>query len=560
MMLLLLYHSTQKDIPLRYTICLAAVFLALTFGCAARSAVLPIPTNTREIGVELEPPTDGSRSRAFVDLAKSFRPFQTLDGKQDAPTDAAGYPTTDGKAVFFDIRPVPAWNPPIDDPAAFQPNWSGTYHLSFTGQAVVTPVNSPNVAVTHQIYDPAANQTRAEIVVPEGTGLLALAFSQTRRTPTGPTNSGIIGLHLIQPGYPAGTRQIFSTAFVQSLRPFSTLRFMDWTSTNANPGYYGDPGHHAAQWADRRLPTDATQDDQGAKHGVAWEYAITLCNQTGKDIWINIPVAATDDYVKGLARLLRRTLNPSLHIYIEHSNEVWNFGFPQYIYNKLAAQDEVASGSTLNNDHSTDPEVWAHRRHAKRLLEISTIFKSVYGAAALNTTIRPVYASWLISPGPHYADVLKWVSTTYGPPKNYYYALADAAYYNAQKASPTANPDEIIAAMQADSDNNRTARIAIQTLANTYGVKHFQYEVGPDVGGGSTVNVANRILANRDPKMKALLIHDYRDNWKPLGGDLYMYFSHCSADSRYGCWGLSEDVANVHTPKWQAIYALTGTH
>jgi len=39
-----------------------------------------------------------------------------------------------------------------------------------------------------------------------------------------------------------------------------------------------------------------------------------------------------------------------------------------------------------------------------------------------------------------------------------------------------------------------------------------------------------------------------------------MYFSHCSADSRYGCWGLSEDAASVHTPKWQAIYALTGTH
>ena len=546
----------KRNNSLRPTTCLAAIFLALTCGCSALSA----PTNTGKIGVELEPPTDGSRTRAFVDYGKCFRPFQTLDGKQDAPTDAAGYPTTDGSAVFFDIRPVPAWNPPIDDPAAFQPDWSGTYHLSFTGQAVITPVSSPNVAVTHQVYDPAANQTRAELVVPKGTGLLVLAFSKTKRTSSSPGNTGLTGLHLIQPGYPAGTRQIFSNAFLQSLHPFSTLRFMDWTSTNANPGYYGDLGHHAALWADRRLPTDATQDDQGAKHGVAWEYAIALCNQTGKDMWINVPVAATDDYVKNLARLLKKMLNPSLHVYIEHSNEVWNFGFPQYIYNKLAAQDEVAKGgSPLNKDGSTDPEVWAHRRHAKRLLEISDIFKGVYGAAAINTTIRPVYASWLISPGPHYADVLQWISATYGPPKKYFYALADAAYYNAQKASPTASPDEIVAAMRADSDNNRPARIALQTLANTYGLKHFQYEVGPDVGGGSTVNVASRILANRLPKMKELLIHDYRDNWKPLGGDLYLYFAFCSAASRYGCWGLSEDIANVHTPKWEAIYALTGT-
>ena len=550
----------QRNTPLRPTICLAAALLTLTLSCAARPAAPPAPTNTGKIGVELEPPTDGSRTRAFVDYGKCFRPFQTLDGKSDAPTDAAGYPTTDGKAVFFDIRPVPAWNPPIDDPAAFQPDWSGTYHLSFTGQAVVAPVEAPNVAVAHQAYDPAANVTRADVVVSKGTGLLVLAFSNTKRTPSSTTNSGITGLHFIQPGYPADTHQVFSTAFVQSLRPFSTLRFMDWTSTNANPGFYGDAGHHAALWANRRLPTDATQDDQGDKHGVAWEYAIALCNQTGKDMWVNIPVAATDDYVKNLALLLKRTLNPPLHVYIEHSNEVWNFGFPQYTYNKLAAQDEVAKGgSTLNNDGSTDPETWAHRRHAKRLLEISSVFKSVYGPAAINTTIRPVYASWLISPGPHYSDVLAWVGKTYGPPKNYFYALADAAYYNAQKASPTASPDEVIAAMRADSDNNRTARIALQTVANTYGLKHFQYETGPDVGGGSTVNVANRILANRDPKMTALLLHDYQDNWKPLGGDLYMYFAYCSAGSRYGCWGLSEDIANVHTPKWEAIYTLTGT-
>ena len=44
----------------------------------------------------------------------------------------------------------------------------------------------------------------------------------------------------------------------------------------------------------------------------------------------------------------------------------------------------------------------------------------------------------------------------------------------------------------------------------------------------------------------------------PEGGDLYMVFSHCSPYSRYGCWGLSEDIANLQTPKWQAIYELTG--
>ncbi len=38
-----------------------------------------------------------------------------------------------------------------------------------------------------------------------------------------------------------------------------------------------------------------------------------------------------------------------------------------------------------------------------------------------------------------------------------------------------------------------------------------------------------------------------------------MYFAFCSSSSRYGAWGLSEDVRNLNTPKWQAVYVLTGS-
>lgn len=112
--------------------------------------------------------------------------------------------------------------------------------------------------------------------------------------------------------------------------------------------------------------------------------------------------------------------------------------------------------------------------------------------------------------------------------------------------------------MRASSDSNLKWRAQIQRIAEEYGLKHCQYEVGPDNGGGSTVNVANRIRANRLPSMKELMLHDARDNWFARGGDLYMVFALCSAYSRYGCWGLSEDIANRNTPKWQAIYELTG--
>lgn len=156
--------------------------------------------------------------------------------------------------------------------------------------------------------------------------------------------------------------------------------------------------------------------------------------------------------------------------------------------------------------------------------------------------------------------MLAWVEKTFGPPKQLFYGIAGAAYFNAEKAGPTASVGQILDAMRASSDENRTWREQIQQVANRYGLRHCQYEIGPDTGGGKTENVANRIRANRDPRMKSLILHDARDNWFAAGGDLYMYFSHCSSYSRYGCWGLSEDIADLNTPKWQAIYTLTDIH
>jgi hypothetical protein len=515
-------------------------------------------THGDKIGIELDGIGDGSRCKPFVDVAKTLRPFTILGKADPAPTDTSGWPTADCQTVFFDIRPFPAWNPPIDDPDKFQPDWSGTYKLALTGQATVRIVEGNN-KVANQKYEPATNTTTADVVVSPGSGLLVVSFSNTKRTAASPAGSGFTHLKLIRPGYPADTKQVFTTEFLAALKPFAALRYMDVLETNHNPGYYGDSGHHALEWKDRRLPTDATQQSTANKYGLAWETIVELANETGKDAWINIPIAATDDYVKQLALFLKKGLNPNIKIYVEHSNEVWNFGFPQHIYNKLAAIDEVKAGSSpLNNDGSTDQEVWTHRRHAKRLHDISETFKQVFGVGAMMSRIRPIYASWLISPDPHYKDVLKWAESTYGPPKNYFYGMAGAAYYNAEKASTAASPEAILAVMRKNSDENSMFHKQLKAIADGYGLKYTQYEVGPDNGGGKTENVANRIRANRLPAIKDLVLYD-ATKWFAMDGDMYMYFAAPGGYSRYGCWGLSEDIRQLNTPKWQAIYELTGS-
>jgi len=506
------------------------------------------------IGVGLEAPEEGSRSRAFVDLGRVFRPFTRLHSSDLAPVDRNGWPESDAEAVLFDIRPVPAWMPPIDDPEKFQPDWSGTYSLRFEGQATVTPTDG-GIAVTEMSFDAGTNISTANLHVPKGAGLLVLSFTSTRRTPASDLNTGFTNLRLIRPGYAPDTTQVFTNEYLSAIAPFRVLRFMGFTATNdRDPGYFDSD--NVTHWADRHVPGDATQQQWGKKKGFAWEYAIQIANLTCKDIWVNIPASADDDYVMNLAQLLHDTLDPSLRIYIEHSNEVWNPLFKQYLYNQQAAEMEVrAGGSNLANDGLNDTAEWGRRRHARRLIEYGRIFQGVFGEGAIRDRIRLVYAWWTIFPE-QYRAVLGWVQRTYGDPGRYLYAVAQTHYFNDQKSPPSADPAGVLAAMRADSDDGRRYTIEIRSVADAFGLHLFAYEGGPDNGGGSTVNIGNRILANRDPAMKDIMLHDLRDNWFPLGGELHVYLELCSAYSRWGCWGQTEDIMILDTPKLEAIQDL----
>jgi hypothetical protein len=550
--------ALRLDRTLRAGLALYLCFAAILAAIAVPAQPARAGTYPGKIGVGLE--GIGGRGLEFVDAAKTLRPWELIGGGA-APKDASGWPTSDARTVFFDMRPTFAWAPPIDDPDAYQINVSGTYKLSFTGQADLSAAeDAASVTIANKSYNATTNTSTADITLASGKALLVINFSNTRRTAASATNTGITNVKLIRPGYAATTTQTFHTPFLNAIQNFSTLRFMDWLDTNHNPGYYGDPGHHALNWADRRLPTDATQLTDGTKYGVAWEYVVELANISGKDIWITIPVAATDDYVRQLARFLKANLtNPNAKIYLEHSNEVWNFGFGQYTYNKLAAEDEVGrGGSVLNNDGSTDREQWARRRHAKHTRDIGQIFQSEFGAGTLNTKLFPVMSWWTIQPG-QYEDMLQWLNNTYGAPRNYLWAIAGASYFNCGSVCTSGTVDQLIAALRQSSDGARSDRQAHSNTATRWGIKHFMYEGGPDSGGGDPTNVANRIRAHRDPRMKDLILNDIDANWFPLGGDLFMYFTLTSAYSRYGMWGITDDVTNMdRNSKNAAIKQLLG--
>ena len=53
----------------------------------------------------------------------------------------------------------------------------------------------------------------------------------------------------------------------------------------------------------RKQPSDAKA--AFADRAGVWEYQVMLANETGKDLYITIPINASDDYVQKLAKLIR---------------------------------------------------------------------------------------------------------------------------------------------------------------------------------------------------------------------------------------------------------------
>lgn len=86
-----------------------------------------------------------------------------------------------------------------------------------------------------------------------------------------------------------------------------------------------------------------------------------------------------------------------------------------YIWNKAAAAYEVASDPTsnLNSDGCGDPETWAYRRHARRVLEIARIFRVVFGADRMLRDVRPVLG-WCQAFSHEGRAVLEWLVAQYG--------------------------------------------------------------------------------------------------------------------------------------------------
>ncbi|RME69546.1 MAG: hypothetical protein D6781_08360, partial [Verrucomicrobia bacterium] len=195
------------------------------------------------------------------------------------------------------------------------------------------------------------------------------------------------------------------------------MRFMDPLDTN---------GNDSEKWEFRVRPDEhpRTIKPQGGE-GMPWEHIIAFCNQMGISPFINIPVKADDEYIRNVAKVFRygsngtdpfnsdaereahrvaggtvwEPLDPSLALYIEYSNEVWNnnSSFSQTAWLREQALTEaeedpnsplVYDGVSAASSNAFD-RLMLGRAYTRRVVFISNTFREVFGDDQMMTRVRP---------------------------------------------------------------------------------------------------------------------------------------------------------------------------
>ena len=344
-------------------------------------------------------------------------------------------------------------------------------------------------------------------------------------------------IHIYLPGQHDG-KTFFNPTFLERLKPFGTIRFMDWGATNNSP---------LQKWDERPRLTDARWS---TSKGVPIEVMVELANTLHANPWFNLPHQADDDFVRRYAQLVKAKLNPQLKVYVEYSNEVWNGQFEQARY-------ALQQGKKLGlSDNDFQAQL---RFYSQRAVEIGKIWREVFsdepervvrvmGSQSVNPWVSEQVLGW--------RDAYKNVD-----------ALAIAPYFGNQFGDPQTQDevanwsvDELFNKLRAEvRGQNKQAMEELAPVAKKYGVKLIAYEGGQHlVGHGGAENNQKLqdlfIAANRDPRM-AELYQEHLQNWFAAGGDLYAVFSSVGQPSKWGSWGLLEyqDQPIEAAPKYRAV-------
>ncbi|GCE29676.1 hypothetical protein KDA_51600 [Dictyobacter alpinus] len=525
------------------------------------------PSQRPAMGINLGEPDPGT----FTDAMKTSGGLLADDGKTDATVDSNGWPTTDFQFYLWQ---------------GLSHN-DGTYQVIFHGQADVS-VGLGYAAFSNQQYDAGTNTTTVSMVVTDpGSQNFYMYFKNTKRTATSATNTGITDLKILKPVSEGSSTSydpsvIFTPYVAQAVAPYAYIRFMFGTNWNKS-----------ANWSDRTTVDYATQHKllpgENAFEGnqMAFEYMVKIANDNNKDLYIVVPDRANNDYITKLAQLLLygsdgvnpytstqanpvwAPLKSNLKLYVEYTNEAWNFQFDQAhdLYDgPVGYQQEIQNNpnSPLNFDGKTDGNLLWHRNYANRALNVSKIFRGVFGDDAMGSRVRPLLFWQYNNLNNTSQDELEFLHDYYNNgdgiqhvtdphPVNYYFwGGGGAVYFNSNNDSATSVDDLFASGIpqsgyQSTLDNEGT-------WARSYGLHFMSYEGSWGIEGA--VGDQGRV----DQRAKQALVTSFNDFVK-AGGENYTAgtFGQWDDFTTAATYPLVQAAAQVNASDYQLPAVELGT-
>lgn len=470
----------------------------------------------------------------FADLMKQMRtPWAQNSDYSNFLTDGVVIPT--GADGWPSEVPFTAPNQPITQivasglygPGGYFP--TGIYTITFEGDGelnfhqMIQAVYTSGGKYTYNVTDTS--------------GGLWLTIAKSNK------NNPIRNIHIMMPGYdPVTNKDSFYQPYLALLRDtWGVIRMMGVQDVNFSP---------IKSWTDEKTVNSVTQTEH-----VAPLFVVELANQAHSDLWINVPHMADESWLIGMANTIKDHLAPNRKIYLEYSNEIWNWGFPPQ--RKWCQDQGLAQGL------STDLNIAAFGYQIKRSFEIAQVFKSILPDREIVKVIGMQAANLYLS-----KNMFTWMKDPkINPTKDQFDAMAIAPYFGstvvdevyAAHLDKTITPEQLVERAHLDIVNVQIPLMRdVKTLADENHIRLISYEAGNALMSfvpaqqQDPVFQNKLLLAQRLPAMGDAYKEYYRA-WMSIVGDVVMNFVLLDTWSKYGSWGSMQNIGDTASPKFQAL-------
>jgi hypothetical protein len=493
-----------------------AALAAMTGAVTTERAIPPVAVtatvgNTFNVGVNVGGSVYYSTERTFANLAKASGVWRDpSSGWADIPTtglNRSGYPIKSG--VLFLVVPQAVRAGVATNVTC---TWSGSGTVRIDGDARKDGSNHSLSFIWPGAASVDANPT---IFVAVDSINAADPFNNLDCREPGLVSNGV-----------------FDQRLVDDLKPYTVLRFLDWSSANNNPA--------SVTWAERSTPDKLVQN--GAD-GVALEHMIDLANASGSDVWFTVPYNADQNYVQQMAALVRDRLSQSHKAYFELSNETWNFGFPvaSQALNEGVAENLSADHYTNNLLRYAEKSTWLHK-----LLSQAYASNMSRLVRVLNVQNGQAYAT---DQELNFRDTAKYVDV-----------IASAPYFGHNFFDgPNAGITDLstlftsLEKMRVETISNA---VAVKGAATRHSKIYVTYEGGQHIipRDGNASDSAIAAAMERNSSMHDIYVR-YLNDLKAQGVSTAVIYSATGPINKHGAWGIREYAGQPlsQTPKRRAV-------